>query len=116
MGFSGDSDSKESACSLRDSGSIPGSGRSPGEGNGYPLQYFCLENSMDRGAWWATVYGIVKSRTRLSNQHYYYYRDIYLLHINLLLIWYHFLKILSFIHGIAHSIWQKVIVHMRAAL
>ena len=44
-------------------GSIPGLGRSPGEGNGYPLQYSCLENSMDRGAWWATVYGVAKSQT-----------------------------------------------------
>ena len=45
------------------SGSIPGSGRSPGEGNGNPLQYFCLDNSMDGGAWWATVYGIIESDT-----------------------------------------------------
>ena len=45
---------------------IPGSGRSPGEGNGNPLQYSCLENPMDRGAWWATVYGVGKSCTRLS--------------------------------------------------
>ena len=50
-----------------DSGSIPGSGRSPGEGNGNPFQYSCLENSMDRGAWWATVHGVTKSWTRLSN-------------------------------------------------
>ena len=47
-------------------GSIPGSRRSPGEGNGNPLQYSCLENSMDRGAWWAIVHGVTKSRTRLS--------------------------------------------------
>ena len=47
--------------------SIPGSGRSPGEGNGNPLQYYCLENSMDRGAWWATVHGVAKSWTRLSD-------------------------------------------------
>ena len=52
------SDSKESACSGGDPGSIPGSGRSPGEENGYPLQYSCLENSMDRGAWQATVPGV----------------------------------------------------------
>ena len=50
-GFPGDSDGKESACSVGDLGLIPGSGRSPGEGNGNPLQYYCLENSMDRGAW-----------------------------------------------------------------
>ena len=52
-----------------DPGSVPGSGRSPGAGNGYPLQYSCLENSMDRGAWWATVRVITKSRTQLSDQH-----------------------------------------------
>ena len=50
-GFRGDSDGKESACNVGDLGLIPGSGRSPGEGNGNPLQYYCLENSMDRGAW-----------------------------------------------------------------
>ena len=48
-------------------GSTPGSKRSPGEGNGNPLQYFCLENSMDRGAWWATVHWTTKSQTRLSD-------------------------------------------------
>ena len=50
-----------------DSGSIPGSGRCPGEENGYPFQYSCLENPMDRGAWWVTVHGTAKSRTRLSD-------------------------------------------------
>ena len=59
--------SKESACTAGDVGLIPGSGRSPGEGNGNPLQYSCLENPMDRGAWWATVHGVAKSRTRLSD-------------------------------------------------
>ena len=49
-----------SAGDIRDVGSIPGSGRSPGEGNGNPLQYSCLENSIDRGAWWATVYRVTK--------------------------------------------------------
>ena len=49
-----------------DAGSIPGSGRSPGEGDGYPLQYSCLENPMDRGAWWATVHEVAKSQTGLS--------------------------------------------------
>jgi len=57
----------ESACSARDPGSILGSGRSPGEGNSNPLQYFCLENPTDRGAWQATVRGVAKSQTRLSN-------------------------------------------------
>ena len=61
-GFPGGSDSKESACNAGDPGSIPEWGRPPGEGNGHPLQYFCLENSMDRGAWWATVHGVAKSR------------------------------------------------------
>ena len=56
-GFPSDSDGKESACNVRDSGSIPGSGRFPGEGNGNSLQYFCLENPMGRGAWWVTVHG-----------------------------------------------------------
>ena len=54
-GFPGGSDSKESACIVEDLGSISGLGRSPGEGNGNPLQYSCLENSMHKGAWWATV-------------------------------------------------------------
>ena len=61
------SDGKESACNAGDLGSVPGLGSSSGEGNGYPLQYSCRENSMDRGAWWATVHGITKSRTRLNN-------------------------------------------------
>ena len=54
----GGSDSKELICNVGDLGSIPGMGRSSGEGNGNPLQYFCLENPMDRGAWWATVHGV----------------------------------------------------------
>ena len=66
-GFPGGSDSKASAYNVGDLCSIPGSGRSPGEGNGNPLQYSCLENSMDGGAWWATVHGVSKSRTRLSD-------------------------------------------------
>ena len=66
-GFPGSSDGKASAYNVGDPGSIPGLGRSPGEGNGNPLQYSWLENSMDRGAWWATVHGVAKSRTRLSN-------------------------------------------------
>ena len=66
QGFPGNSDSEESACNAVDLGSIPGSGRSPGEGNGYPLQYTCLENSMDRRDWQAIVHGVVKSQTRLK--------------------------------------------------
>ena len=61
MGFPHGSDSKQSSCNAGDSGLIPGLGRSPGEGNGYPLQYSCLENSIDRGAWQATVHGVSKS-------------------------------------------------------
>ena len=57
---------KKFACNAGDPGSIPRSGRSPGEGNGYPLQYSCLENFMDRGAWWATVHGIAESDGYLS--------------------------------------------------
>ena len=67
LGFPGSSEVKASACNEGDLGSIPGLGRSPGEGNGNPLQYSCLENPMDRGAWWATVHGVEKSQTRLSN-------------------------------------------------
>ena len=55
-----------SARDVKDAGSIPGSGRSPEEGNSNPLQYSCLENFLDRGAWWATVLGVAKSRTQLS--------------------------------------------------
>ena len=58
VGFPGSLAGKESACNAGDLGSIPGLGRPPGEGNGYPLQYSGLENSMDRGAWQATVHGV----------------------------------------------------------
>ena len=67
MGFPGDSDGKESACNAGDPGLIPGLGRFPGEGNGNPLQYSFLENSMDRGAWRATVHGVSKSQICLSD-------------------------------------------------
>ena len=63
LGFPGDLVGKESARNAGDLGSIPGSGRSSGEGNGNPLQYSCLENSMDRGAWQAAVHGVSKSQT-----------------------------------------------------
>ena len=66
MGFPGGSDGKESTCNVGDPGSIPGLGRSPGEGNGNSLRSSCLENSMARGAWWNTVHGFAKSQTRLS--------------------------------------------------
>ena len=67
LGFPCSSVSKESACSAGDPGSIPGLGRSPGERNGNPLQYPCLENLMDRGALLAAIHGIAKSWSRLSN-------------------------------------------------
>ena len=66
-GFPGGSDGKESACSAGDLGLIPGSGRPPGEGNGNPLQYSCLGNPTDRGAWRATVHGVTKSQTVVTN-------------------------------------------------
>ena len=62
-------DGKGSACSAEDLGSISGSERSPGERNGYSLQYSCLENSTDRGSWQATVHGVAKSQTCLSDSH-----------------------------------------------
>ena len=70
-GFLSSSDSKESACNLRDPGLIPGLGRFPGEWNGNPLQYSCLGFPMDRGVWRATVHEVTKSWTQLSNQHFY---------------------------------------------
>ena len=66
VGFAG----KESTHNAGDLGLTPGLGKSPGERNGYPLQYSGLENSMDRGAWWASVHGVAKSRTQLSDFHF----------------------------------------------
>ena len=66
-GFSGGSDHKESACNTGDLDLISGLGRFPGEGNGNPLQYSCLENPLDRGAWWATVYRVTKNQTGPSD-------------------------------------------------
>ena len=67
MGLPSGSDGQESACNAGDLDLIPGLGRSPGEGNDYALQYSFLENSMDRGAWRATVHGVARSQTQLSN-------------------------------------------------
>ena len=64
LGFPGGSEGKESACNEGDQGSIPGSGRLPGKENGYPLWYSCLENSTDRGGWWATAHGVTEGRTQ----------------------------------------------------
>ena len=66
-GFPGGSVAKNSPANTGDAGLIPGLERSPGEGNGTPLQYSCLENPMDRGAWWATVHGVAKRQTGLSD-------------------------------------------------
>ena len=66
QGFPGGSDGKEFTCNARDLGLIPGSERSPGEGNGYPIQYSCLEKPIGRGAWWAAVHGVAKGWTQLS--------------------------------------------------
>ena len=63
LGFPSSSDGKESACKAEDPDSIPGSGRSPGGGNGNPLQDSCLQNPMDRRTWWAKVHGVAKTRT-----------------------------------------------------
>ena len=68
-GFPGGSDGKESACYAGDLGSIPELGRSPGEGNGNPLQHPCLENPMDREAWWATVQGLQRVRPNWATRH-----------------------------------------------
>ena len=66
-GFPRSSIGKESACNAGDLGSIPGSGRYPGEGNGYPLQYSCLKHPVGKGAWQGTVHGVIKSQTQLSD-------------------------------------------------
>ena len=84
MGFPGGSVGKESARNAGDLGSILGLGRCPGERNGYPLQYSCLENPMDRGAWWAPVHGVEKSRTWLSDFHLHFPQACcYLVHASL---------------------------------
>jgi len=74
--FPGGSNSKASAHNAGDPGSIPGLRRSPGEGNGNPLQYSCLENSMDGGAWLSTVHGVARSWTRLSDFTFYMEKEM----------------------------------------
>ena len=71
MGFPDGSDGKDSACNVGDLGSVPGLGRSPGEGNGYPLQYSCLENSMDREAWQVTVHEVAHFLSFLKERYKY---------------------------------------------
>ena len=73
LGSPGSSDGKESSCNALDRGSVPGSGASPEKRIGYPLQYSCLEYSMDSGAWWATVHRVTKSWTRQNNYHFYFF-------------------------------------------
>ena len=73
-GFPGSSDGKEAACNAGDLGSIPGSGSSLGEGNGNPLQYSCLENSMDRGAWWFTVHWGHKELDMTEKLHFHFHQ------------------------------------------
>ena len=95
MAFPVGSDGKESSFNVGDLGSIPGSGRSPGEGNGNPLQYSCLENSMDREAWWVPVHGVTKSLTWLSNWHFHFWVKLYFMKWNQLIyiiIFYSFFK------------------------
>ena len=82
MGFPGSSAAKNlpaNAGDAGDTGLIPGLGKSPGEGNGNPLQYFCMENSMDRGVWRVTVYGVAKRQTWLST-HTHIYIPLYMYH------------------------------------
>ena len=80
-GFPGGSDSKAPVCSAGDPDSFPGLGRSPGEGNGSPLQYSCLENPMDRGAWWATVHGVAKSWTQLRDSTFIFFHNMKKLYV-----------------------------------
>ena len=73
LGLPGGSDGEESACNTGNPGLIPGWRRCPGGGNGSPLQYSCLENPLDKGAWWATVHGVTKSQTRLRDEHFHFH-------------------------------------------
>ena len=75
LGLPGGLDRKESAWDVGDPVAFPGSGRSLGEGNGYPLQYSCWDNPMDRGAWWAAVHGVTNSWTQLSNLHFHFFQS-----------------------------------------
>ena len=88
ISFPGVSDSKESACNTGDLSLISELGKYPGEGNGYPLQYSCLENSMDWGAWQATVQGVAKSQIWVNAFHYHYYYYYYQFLLQVALPWY----------------------------
>ena len=89
LDFPGGSDGKASAYNEGDPGSISGSGRSPGEGNGNLLQYYCLENPMDRRAWWATAHGVAKSWTRLSDFTFTFFGFSDFAHLEVVKIWYY---------------------------
>ena len=93
--LSGGSDSKESACNAGDLDSILGLGRSPGEGNGYLLQYSYLENSMNRGASWATVHGVIRNLTWLSDWHY-YTLTVTILSSTFLIVWFYLFQFVCF--------------------
>ena len=105
-GFPGGSDSKESAYNAGELDSIPGLGRLPGEGNGYPLQYSCLENPMDTGTWWATVHGVTESQTQLRAT-LLYILDINLFQLNILnyflVCQLYFLYLLSYIQFLGNK-------------
>ena len=75
MAYHSGSDGKESACNVGDQSLIPRLGRFSGERNGKPHQYSCLENTMDIGAWRATVHGVAKSQTRLRDEHFHFFRE-----------------------------------------
>ena len=100
-GFPGNLDGKESARNAEEWGSIPGSERSPEEVNGNPLQYFCPENSIDRGAWWATVHGVTKSQKRPSDFHF------TSLHIHLYTHILHTQTLYTHTHTHTHTHWKR---------
>ena len=87
-GFPGGSDGTRSACNVGDLGSIPGLGGSPGEGSGSPLQYSCLENPTDRGAWRATVCGVTERQIRLSSQHFFTFPGSFMFTLEIWAYWY----------------------------
>ena len=104
--FPVDSDSKEYTCKAKDLGLSPGWGRSSGEGNGYPLQYSCLENPMDRGTWWATVYGVAKSWKQLSNTHTHTHTQYSIPHLYSFICWWHlgYFHVLTIVNNAATNI------------